>query len=98
MESKGRRKRTADQLQSSVIQDQTVQSLSAAEAGSFEPESQDMTPPPHGPDSPRSEKVVIQFGSRTIKGYLDSPAWSTVEEMLIRAPHSAPESLDRKST
>ena len=56
-----------------------------------------MTPPAHGPDSPRSEKVVIQFGSRTIKGYLDSPAWSTVEEMLIRAPHSAPESFRVRS-
>jgi hypothetical protein len=56
-----------------------------------------MTPHTHGPDSPRSEKVVIQFGSRTIKGYLDSPAWSTVEEMLIRAPHSAPESFRVRS-
>ena len=56
-----------------------------------------MTPPAHGPDSPRSEKVVIQFGSRTIKGYLDSPAWSTVEEMLIRAPQSSPESFRVRS-
>ncbi len=26
--------------------------------------------------------MVIQLGSRTIKGYIDSPAWSTVEELL----------------
>jgi len=42
---------------------------------------------------PRSEKVVIQFGDRTIKGYLDSPAWDTVEEMLSHAPHGSPESF-----
>lgn len=46
-----------------------------------------------GSDSPRSEKVVIQFGNRTIKGYLDTPAWSTVEEMLSHAPHGSPESF-----
>jgi hypothetical protein len=49
------------------------------------------------PDAPRSEKVVIQFGSKTIKGYLDSPAWSTVEEMLSHAPHSSPESFRVRS-
>jgi hypothetical protein len=46
-----------------------------------------------GLDSARSEKVVIQFGDRTVKGYLESPAWSTVEEMLSHAPHGAPESF-----
>ena len=44
-------------------------------------------------DTPRSEMVVIQFGSRTIKGYLDSPAWSTMDELLSHAPHSSPESF-----
>lgn len=34
----------------------------------------------------KSEKVVIQFGSRTIKGYLESPAWNTIEELLSNAP------------
>jgi hypothetical protein len=28
-----------------------------------------------------------------IKGYIDSPAWNTVEEMLRHAPHSIPESF-----
>jgi hypothetical protein len=28
-----------------------------------------------------------------IKGYIDSPTWSTVEELLSHAPHSAPESF-----
>jgi len=28
------------------------------------------------------EKVVIQLGTRTIKGYLDRPAWNTIEELL----------------
>jgi hypothetical protein len=52
-----------------------------------------MTPPAGSPDFSRSEKVVIQFGTRIIKGYLDSPAWSTVEELLSHASHSSPESF-----
>jgi hypothetical protein len=36
---------------------------------------------------------VIQFGSRTIKGYLDSPAYSTLEELLSCASHTSPESF-----
>jgi hypothetical protein len=39
----------------------------------------------------RSEKVVVQFGSRTIKGYLESPVWNTIEELLNSAPQAAPE-------
>lgn len=39
----------------------------------------------------RSEKVVIQFGDRTIKGYLESPAWNTIEELLSNAPLRSPE-------
>ncbi len=39
----------------------------------------------------RSEKVVVQFGSHTIKGYLESPAWNTIEELLSGAPQVAPE-------
>ena len=41
----------------------------------------------------KSEKVVIQFGTRTIKGYLESPAWDTIEELLSGAPLSSPETL-----
>jgi hypothetical protein len=37
--------------------------------------------------------VVIQFGSRSIKGYLDSPARSTVEELLRNASHRPPETF-----
>jgi hypothetical protein len=44
-------------------------------------------------NSNRPDKVVIQFGSRMIKGYLDSPAWKTVEELLSHAPHGAPENF-----
>ncbi|HTX74959.1 MAG TPA: hypothetical protein VMD29_02050 [Terracidiphilus sp.] len=39
------------------------------------------------------EKVVVQFGDRMIKGYLQSPAWKTIEEALSRAPGSSPESF-----
>jgi hypothetical protein len=41
----------------------------------------------------KSEKVVIQFGNRLIKGYLESPAWNTIEELLSNAPRKAPESF-----
>jgi hypothetical protein len=38
-----------------------------------------------------SEKVVIQFGDRTLKGYLESPAWNTIEDLLNNAPATSPE-------
>jgi hypothetical protein len=41
----------------------------------------------------RPEKVVIQFGTRTLKGYLDSPAWNTIEGFLGNAPTSPPETF-----
>jgi hypothetical protein len=41
----------------------------------------------------KSEKVVIQFGTGTLKGYLDSPDWNTIEELVSNAPHSSPESF-----
>jgi hypothetical protein len=56
-------------------------------------ETEGMTPFAGEPSPSRSEKVVIQFGTRTIKGYLDSPAWNTVEELLGHAPHGIPESF-----
>jgi hypothetical protein len=52
-----------------------------------------MIPPAGGRNSSKSEKVVIQFGSSTVKGYLDSPVWNTVEELLSNAPHCAPETF-----
>ncbi|MGB6855317.1 MAG: hypothetical protein WBE03_00405 [Terracidiphilus sp.] len=44
-------------------------------------------------NSTRSEKVVVQFGARTIKGYLETPVWNTIEGLLSGAPLSPPESL-----
>jgi hypothetical protein len=41
----------------------------------------------------KSEKVVIQFGTSVVKGYLESPAWNTIEELLSNAPREAPESF-----
>jgi hypothetical protein len=46
-----------------------------------------------GTDLPIQEKVVIQFGAKTIKGYLESPAWSTIEDLLSSAPSHVPETL-----
>jgi hypothetical protein len=37
--------------------------------------------------------VVIQFGSRSIKGYLDSPAGSSIEKLLSNASHRPPETF-----
>ena len=44
-------------------------------------------------NSTRSEKVVIQFGTRKIKGYLESPAWNNIEDLLSNAPSSSPETF-----
>lgn len=44
-------------------------------------------------NQPKSEKVVIQFGTRSVKGYLESPVWNTIEELLNNAPQSAPETF-----
>ena len=44
-------------------------------------------------NSTRSEKVVIQFGTRKIKGYLESPAWNSIEDLLSNAPSSSPETF-----
>lgn len=43
--------------------------------------------------APKSEKVVIQFGSKTVKGFLESPAWNTIEELLSSSPQAAPETF-----
>jgi hypothetical protein len=39
----------------------------------------------------KSERVVIQFGTRTLKGHLESPVWNTIEELLSNAPDKSPE-------
>jgi hypothetical protein len=44
-------------------------------------------------DAPNSEKVVLQFGTRMIKGYLESPAWNISEALLSNAPQSFPEAF-----
>lgn len=37
------------------------------------------------------EKIVVQFGGRALKGYLESPVWNTLEEALCNAPSNSPE-------
>lgn len=41
----------------------------------------------------KADKIVVQFGDRTIKGYLESPLWNTIEELLSNAPLSSPVSF-----
>jgi hypothetical protein len=43
--------------------------------------------------TPKLEKVVLQFGTRTIKGYLESPLWNTIEDLLGNAPIGSPETF-----
>jgi len=49
-----------------------------------------MTTSPVNAHESKSEKVVIQFGEELIKGYLESPTWNTIEELLRNAPDSPP--------
>lgn len=46
-----------------------------------------------GTDLSIQEKVVIQFGNKTIKGYLEAPVGNTIEDLLSNAPSSSPETL-----
>jgi len=46
-----------------------------------------------GNNPKKTEQVVIQFGTRTIKGYLESPVWNTIEDLLNNAPSSSPETF-----
>ena len=39
------------------------------------------------------EKVVIQYGSKTLKGYLEPSNWSTIEDVLNNAPRTSPETM-----
>ncbi len=41
-------------------------------------------------NSPKLEKVVIQFGTKQIKGYVESPNWNTLEELLSNSANSSP--------
>jgi hypothetical protein len=41
----------------------------------------------------KSEKIVIQFGARTVKGYLDTPACDTIEELLGSVAHGSLETF-----
>ena len=93
MEPQGSRKRTADQLQGTAVQDQAVQPRSSPKAVHSGFSTKGLTLSQGTPGSPRSEKVVIRLESGTIKGYLDSLAWNTVEELLSHAPNSSPESF-----
>ena len=43
--------------------------------------------------APREEKVVIRFGSGTIKGYVESPEWRSLEDLFIAATEGPPKSL-----
>jgi Family of unknown function (DUF6982) len=37
-----------------------------------------------------STRVVVQCGTKTVKGFLDSPAWHSLEDLLRNAPRGIP--------
>jgi hypothetical protein len=43
--------------------------------------------------SSMSEKVVIQFGDKHVKGYLESPRWTTLDELLRNSTHCSPQTF-----
>jgi len=52
-----------------------------------------MTSLPDDDHAPSEEKVVIRFGSETIKGYIESPEWRSLEELFIAAAQGPSTSL-----
>lgn len=44
-------------------------------------------------NEPAVEKIVVQFGTRTVKGYLETPIWNTLEDLLSNAPPQSPDSF-----
>src|ERR1035441_5564813 len=76
MESKGRRKRSADQLQGPAVQDQAVR-----------PESQVGMKASTTLDCSELDMLVIQFGDRTVKGYAERSQWPPAEDLNF---HVAP--------
>lgn len=44
-------------------------------------------------NTPKLEKVIVQYGDRIVKGYLHSPAWNTLEELLSNAPSNSPQTF-----
>jgi len=49
-----------------------------------------MTPAEGTAEAVWSEKVVIKYGERTLKGYLEHPAWGSIEDLLSNAPLNSP--------
>lgn len=73
MESESGRKRPEDQLQGFAVQDETVQHR-AAQSG--------LTKSAARGASPASERVVIQYGDRTVKGIAETSGTQSVEQLL----------------
>jgi hypothetical protein len=76
MESKGRRKRSADQLQGPAVQDKAVRPESKIGVDS-EIEKQTLN----------LDMLVIQFGDRSVKGYAERSQWPPAEDLDF---HAAP--------
>lgn len=39
------------------------------------------------------EKIVVHFGSRVLKGYMEAPVWNSPDELLSNAPSQPPQSF-----
>jgi hypothetical protein len=82
MESQSGGERIENQLQGNVVQNQAVQTPSAARGAKHGSCTNRLTLVPGDLKLSGLQKVVIQLGSSTIKGYLESPEQSTIEELL----------------
>lgn len=40
-----------------------------------------------------SEKIVVHFGSRVVKGYMEAPVWNSPNQLLSNAPLQPPQSF-----
>src|ERR1700674_1236749 len=84
MEQEGSGERIADQLQSAFVQDKAIQPG---------PAENSVVELPGSDRDTKCEKVVIHLGTDLIKGYLEAPTWTTIEELLQNAPAGLPQTL-----
>ena len=82
MESKGSRKQAANKLQSTIVQNQTIQSNSGREAARIQRHVSGDAKSGTQSTLAGPEPVVVRCDERIIKGYLESPEWNSLHEAV----------------
>ena len=85
MEPKGRRKRSADQLQGLALQDQAVRSVAARPS---------VTAPSEDIDEPGLYKIVVRYEDHSVRGYVRERELGSIEELLRNEPKSPLDTLE----